>query len=616
MATNRNTITTPPPHAKITAYAQRVSCLDASQACDDLGLHTVSPDGSPSHARRRRSDTELACLYRLGQHINQSLELDEVATIALDIVLEAVKPDVALLFIQKGERLMLHKQIDRPGHGRAVTVPLHKVGHCLCGLAVEKRRPIYSLDMRDDPRCTMDECLQAGVISFAALPLCLENCTLGVLALAAQAKSRDFSAQAKFLETMAGQIAAALRNAQLHGEVRQRSRALAQSVAHLEREIAERKMAEEALRRGATRLESIFRTSPVGIGLVVNRTLMEVNDRICEMTGRGKQELIGQSAAILYPSQMDFDFVGREKYRQISEKGIGTVETHWRSKDGAIIDVLLSSVPLDPRHLENGVTFSALDITERKAAVDQIHRLNAELEQRVTERTAELAGKNRELETFTYSVSHDLKAPLRAIEGYSRLLLEEYGPRLDENATLFLRSIRSGTDQMNRLIDGLLAYARIDRRQPVHRTMDLPELITEIVSKYHTDIETRGMVVSMELDARSVVTDGEGLGVALRNLFDNAVKFSQKSARPTIVIGSRPTETGLVVWVRDNGKGFDMRHHDRIFDIFQRLERAEEYPGTGIGLSMVRKAAERMGGRCWAESEPERGATFYLEIPQ
>lgn len=615
MATNRNTITVYPPRSKVNVYSQP----DTGAGIQDTAepeRNPVSPDGAPIHQRRRRSDTELACLYRLGQHINQSLDLDEVAAITLEIVMEAVQPDVALLFIQKRERLILKKQTHRHGRGRAVNVPLHRIGQCLCGMAIEKHRPVYSLDIRDDPRCTRQECLQAGVISFVALPLCCENRTLGVLAMASQTQTRDFSAQARFLETMAAQIATALRNAQLHGEVRQRSLALAQTVTHLEREIAERESAEEALRRGTARLESLLRAVPIGIGLVVNRTILEVNDHICEMTGRSKQELIGQNAAILYPSQIDYDFVGHEKYRQIREKGIGTVETRWRRTDGSIIDVLLSSVPLDPRHHEAGITFSALDITARKAAMDQVRRLNAELEQRVAERTAELTSKNRELETFTYSVSHDLKAPLQVMEGYNRLLLESYGQRLDEEGLLYLRSIRSSIDQMNRLIDGLLAYARIEHKPTTQRIMHLPELVAEIVSGYKREIEARGIIISLELSACSVVADGEGLSMALRNMIDNAVKFSQKSARPTITIGSRHSGSGLMMWIRDNGKGFDMRFHDRIFDIFQRLETAEAFPGTGIGLSMVRKAVQRMGGRCWAESEPERGATFYLEIPQ
>ncbi len=615
MAMNRNTITVYPPRSSAGPHSHQ----DAG-TCDldftQRGQTPVPPDGAPIHQRRRRSDTELAFLYRLGQHINQSLELDEVAAISLEIVMEAVQPDVALLFIQKGERLILKKQIHGHGCGRAVNVSLHRVGQCLCGLAMEKRRPVYSLDIRDDARRTKEECLRAGVISLVALPLCCENRTLGVLVLASQTQVRDFSAQARFLETMSAQIATALRNAQLYGEVRQRSLALAQTVTRLEREIADRNSAEEALRRGTARLESLLRAVPIGIGLVVNRTLLEVNDHICEMTGQSRQQLIGQNAAILYPSQVDYDFVGREKYRQIREKGIGTVETRWRRADGTILDVLLSSVPLDPRHHEAGITFSAVDITARKAAMDQIQRLNAELEQRVAERSAELTIKNHELATFTFSVSHDLKVPLQVMEGYSRLLLEAYGQSLDEDGRLYLRSIRHSIDQMNRLIDGLLAYVRVEHRPATQRVMHLPDLVAEIVARYRSEIEARGIVISLELDACSVKADGEGLSVALRNLIDNAVKFSKESARPTISIGSRRSETGLVMWIRDNGKGFDMRFHDRIFDIFQRLESAEAFPGTGIGLSMVRKAAQRMGGRCWAESKPKRGATFYLEIPQ
>lgn len=490
MATQRNTISTYPPCDNARVYPQCAVDSKEQEGAPSERPH-VSPDGAPNHQRRRRSDTELACLYRLGQHINQSLDLDEVAAISLEIVMEAVQPDVALLFIQKGDRLILKKQSQRPGCGPAVSVPPHHVGQCLCGLAVVKRRPVYCLDIRDDPRCTMEECLRAGVISCVSLPLCCENRTIGVLALASQTQARDFSAQSRFLETMAAQIATALRNAQLHGEVRQRSLALAQTIKQLEHEIA-----------------------------------------------------------------------------------------------------------------------------ERKAAMDQIRQLNAELEQRVAARTAELAGKNSELETFTYSVSHDLKAPLQTMEGYSRLLLEEYGQRLDEDGHLFLRSLRGGIDHMNRLIDGLLGYARMEHRPSTQRIMDLSDLVAEIVSKYQAEIQNRGIIIRLDLNARSVVADGEGLSVALRNLFDNAVKFSRKSAPPTITIGSRRSDSDLVVWVRDNGKGFDMRFHDRIFEIFQRLEASEEYTGTGVGLSIVRKAVQRMGGRCWAESEPERGATFYIEIPQ
>jgi transcriptional regulator with GAF, ATPase, and Fis domain len=254
MTTKRNAISACPPCAGVATYPR-----GASISREDDGAafvrHPVSPDGAPSHQRRRRSDTELACLYRLGQHINQSLELDEVAALSLQIVMEAVQPDVALLFIQNGDHLILKKQSHRHGGGRAVSVRLHHVGQCLCGLAVEQRQPIYAKDICDDPRCTMEECPRAGVISCVALPLCRENLTLGVLTLASQNQSRDFGAQSRFLETLAAQIASALRNAQLHGEVRQRNLALMQTVAHLEREITEHKAAMDQIRQRNAELE-------------------------------------------------------------------------------------------------------------------------------------------------------------------------------------------------------------------------------------------------------------------------------------------------------------------------------------------------------------------------
>jgi|GEM_PF-2759457 len=254
MATQRNTISAYPPCDTARVYP-RCAVDSKEQEGAPSERPRVSPDGAPNHQRRRRSDTELACLYRLGQHINQSLELDEVAAISLEIVMEAVQPDVALLFIQEGDRLILKKQTLRQGRGPAVSAPTHHVGQCLCGLAIEKRRPVYSLDIRNDPRCTLEECLRAGVISCVSLPLCWENCTLGVLTLASQTQVRDFSAQSRFLETMAAQIATALRNAQLHGEVRQRSLALTQTVAHLEREITEHKCALDRIRQRNAELE-------------------------------------------------------------------------------------------------------------------------------------------------------------------------------------------------------------------------------------------------------------------------------------------------------------------------------------------------------------------------
>ncbi|MFW5332632.1 PAS domain-containing protein [Hydrogenophaga sp. ZJX-1] len=257
-----------------------------------------------------------------------------------------------------------------------------------------------------------------------------------------------------------------------------------------------------------------------------------------------------------------------------------------------------------------------LDITEAVAAEAQLKRLNQELEERVTERTAQLSQANMELEAFSYTVSHDLKAPLRGIDGYSQLLVEEYGDRLDDEGLRFVERIRKGVQQMSDLIVDLLAYSRIERRDMVHEPVALLPLVEQIVDSYHADIEKQGAEVRLAMEPFTLPLDREGMAVVLRNLIGNALKFSQGSASPRIEIGARHETGRRILWVRDNGVGFDLKYHDRIFGIFQRLHRAEEFPGTGVGLALVAKAVQRMGGRVWAESQLGAGATFYLEFPE
>jgi signal transduction histidine kinase len=256
------------------------------------------------------------------------------------------------------------------------------------------------------------------------------------------------------------------------------------------------------------------------------------------------------------------------------------------------------------------------DVTERRQMEDEIRQLNAELEERVRLRTAELANANQELETFTYSVSHDLKAPLRGIDGYSRLLLEDYRDRLDQAGRQLVNNVRNGVAQMSQLIEDLLAYSRMERRSLLGQRLDLSQAVARVLSEMRAEIQQHGMVVDTSLQGLTVRADPEGLAVVLRNLVDNAVKFTRDSHPPTLSITGVASEKSTTLIVRDNGIGFDMQFHNRIFEIFQRLQRAEEYPGTGVGLAIVHKAVQRMGGDIRAESVPGQGATFYLELPR
>jgi light-regulated signal transduction histidine kinase (bacteriophytochrome) len=253
------------------------------------------------------------------------------------------------------------------------------------------------------------------------------------------------------------------------------------------------------------------------------------------------------------------------------------------------------------------------DVTERRRTSDALNKLNLELEQRVADRTAALDVKTRELETFAYSVAHDLKAPLRGIEGYTSLLLEEYVNRLDMEGRSMLLNVHSSAQLMTRLIDDLLAFARIDYATLALQNVELRSFIINLVEQRKK--ADGGITFTTKADYGSALVDPGALEQVLRNYIDNAVKFTRRVPSPHIEVGSERYEVGWRLWVRDNGVGFDMKHATEIFDIFRRLHHDEEYDGTGVGLAIVRKVVERMGGRVWAESEPSRGSTFFLEIP-
>jgi len=253
------------------------------------------------------------------------------------------------------------------------------------------------------------------------------------------------------------------------------------------------------------------------------------------------------------------------------------------------------------------------DVTGHSEAVDMAQQLNATLERRVAERTNELQAKTRQLEAFTYSVSHDLKAPLRGIDGYGRLLATQYQDQLDEEGHFFIQNIRNATAQMGQLIEDLLAYSRLERIQIHPVPIALEPLIAKLLAE-RGELPA-GTTLTLQLDCLHTRGEAQALLMALRNLLDNALKFSARQAERHITIGSTEKAGCCRLWVQDDGPGFEMRFHDRIFEIFQRLHRLEDYPGTGVGLAIVRKAMERLGGRAWAHSVPGQGACFYLEMP-
>ena len=294
---------------------------------------------------------------------------------------------------------------------------------------------------------------------------------------------------------------------------------------------------------------------------------------------------------------------------------VHTAEIFIRNRElGSGAWIQASSSPLkDKDGAVRGGVVAFRDITKMRESEQEIRKLNDELEAKVVKRTAQLEEVNHELEAFTYSVSHDLRAPLRHISGFTRILLEELGPSLSSEAQGYLQRIDSGTQHMGQLVDELLDLTRIARQSLTLRPTDLNAVVNEVVTMLESD--TAGRVVEWKIAGLgSEVCDPTLLRQVFQNLIGNALKYSRPRSPAVIEIGCSAKDGGQMIWVRDNGVGFDMKYADKLFGVFQRLHRQEEFEGTGIGLAIVERIVHKHGGRVWAEAEPGRGATFYFTL--
>ncbi len=397
---------------------------------------------------------------------------------------------------------------------------------------------------------------------------------------------------------------------------RQLEAALKKAQGDLERRVEERTAELKRALEERSQLALIVESSDDAIiGKTLDGIITSWNSGAQKLYGYTQEEVSGRPISILAPPD-GHDEVHRLLEKIRTREAIDHFETVRLRKNGERIYVSLTISPiLDADGKLVGSATIGRDITENKRTEEEIRELNEKLEQRVEERTAELEAANKELESFSYSVSHDLKTPLRAIEGFSRMLMREHTEKLDAEGLRLLRVVCDNTKLMQQLIDDLLALARLGRQQLRKSTISLGEMARQVFERLKIQAPQRRLKLIVK-EPSPAYADHSLLYQVMTNLLDNAIKYTQAKETAVIEVGGWAEGQETICYVKDNGIGFDERYGDKIFGPFQRLHEAAKYDGTGIGLAIVQRIIERHGGRVWAEGKLDHGATFYFTLPK
>jgi PAS domain S-box-containing protein len=408
-------------------------------------------------------------------------------------------------------------------------------------------------------------------------------------------------------------------------EVRRLNETLEQRVAErtlrLQAALTKLEERERGLRESERRFRQLFENSADALFVHDEHgRFVDCNAEACRALGYTREELLQLSVADVATHLISDEERRERKDNTLWERAmqgepgkiVGFEENELRRKDDTIfpVEVGVGAIEYEGRHL---IFASIRDTTERKHAEEELRRFNEELEERVRRRTAQLEAFNSELEAFSYSVSHDLRAPLRAIDGFSQILLDDYKDKLNEEGRDYLRRTKDASQRMGQLIDDLLDLSRVTRGEMVRERVDLSDVARKIANELGRVQSGRQVEAVIE---QGLIVNGDGrlLRVVLENLLGNAWKFTRDQPHPRIELGTLEYESTPAYFVRDNGVGFDMAYADKLFGAFQRLHSMSEFEGTGIGLATVQRIIHRHGGRVWAKGEVGKGATFFFTL--
>jgi PAS domain S-box-containing protein len=387
------------------------------------------------------------------------------------------------------------------------------------------------------------------------------------------------------------------------------------TIANMLGSVLERKKAEKALQISERRYRELLTNISEGMTIAdLDENILFVNSAFCDMLGYSQEELVGTKILDIIAEDDIEEILAQTELRR---DGKSTSYSHqFVRKDGEHRIVRTSAVPSrDDDGQVDGSIAVVTDITERILKDREIQKLNEELARRVEERTAELAAANQELEAFSYSVSHDLRAPLRTINGFSQALLEDYSEVIDDTGQDFLRRVRSAATHMGSLIEDVLVLSRVTRAEMDRADVNLSKIAREIIDDFREVDPEREVDIEISDNVRARC-DQRLIKLVIQNLLDNAWKFTSKLPKAQIEFSSQDQEGEVVFFVKDNGAGFNMEYKDKLFIPFQRLHQDEDFEGSGIGLATVQRIINRHGGRVWAESELDTGSTFYFTIPE